>query len=73
MMKEPNYTIILEPDDGGWLAYIPAIPGCHAPGDSPDEALEELEIVFEMLFEEYAEEGRSLPPDVKVTVGAPKG
>ena len=65
-----NYTIVLEPDDSGWLAYIPAILGCHAPGDTPEEALEELKVVFEMILEEYAEEGRPMPTDIKVTVSA---
>ncbi len=72
-MDKINYTIIIEPDDDYWPAYVPAIPGCHAPGDTPDEALEELKIVFEMILEEYSEEGRTLPPDVGVTIGASKG
>lgn len=69
-MGHPNYTIIVEPDDEGWLAYMPAISGCHAPGDTPEEALHELNVVFEMILEEYEEEGKVLPPDVAVTVGA---
>ena len=72
-MKLHTYTIIMEPDDGGWLAYIPAISGCHAPGETAEEALQELKVVFQMILEEYAEEGRPLPPDVEVTVGASQG
>ena len=71
-MEKVNYTIIIEPDDDGWLAYRPAIPGCYAPGDTPDEALQELQIVFEMILEEYADEGRPLPPDIEVEVSAAK-
>jgi predicted RNase H-like HicB family nuclease len=71
-MAQPSYTIIVEPDDNGWLAYMPALPGCHAPGNTIDEALQELQVVFEMLLEEYAEEQTPLPPDVSVTVGAAK-
>ncbi|MGC9503852.1 type II toxin-antitoxin system HicB family antitoxin [Baaleninema sp.] len=39
-------TCIIRPDDNNTLvAYVPAIPGCHALGDSPEEARQELEDV----------------------------
>ena len=59
-----DYTIVIRPDDGTFVAYIPAIPGCHAMGASPDEARAELDGVFEMIAEEFAEEGKALPNDV---------
>ena len=70
-MRSPNYTIVLEPDEDGWLAYMPALPACYAPGDTAEEALRELQVVFEMVLEEFAEDGRPLPPDVAVTANAP--
>lgn len=64
-----EYTVVTKPDDNGtFVAYVPAIPGCHAVGKAPDEARAELANVFSMIVEEYAEEGRSLPPDVGVLV-----
>jgi hypothetical protein len=34
-----EYTIILRPDDNRtYVAYIPAIKGCHAWGETPEEA-----------------------------------
>lgn len=65
-MEQHHYTIVVEPDTTGWLAYVPALPGCHASGESPEEAIRELDIVFVMIQEEYEEEGRPLPPDVAV-------
>jgi predicted RNase H-like HicB family nuclease len=53
-------------DNGSYVAYVPAIPGCHAIGATPEEAQEELRNVFEMIREEYAERGESLPPDVEL-------
>ena len=65
MAKSPSdYTIVLRPDDGTFVAYIPAIPGCHAIGATAEEARHELEEVFVMIAEEYAEEGKPLPGDV---------
>ena len=57
-----NYTMVLRPDDNGtFIAYVPAIPGCHAWGRTPEEAQAELANVFEMIREEYEEEGKLLP------------
>ncbi len=69
-MKSLNdYKIIVRPDDNGtFVAYIPAIKGCHAWGENPQEACSELNHVFEMIREEYLEEGQSLPNDVELTL-----
>ncbi len=69
MPKLEDYTIVIRPDDNGtFVAYVPAIPGCHAWGKTSDEARDELSNVFDMIKEEYEAEGRSLPEDVKLTV-----
>lgn len=63
-----DYTIVIRPDDNGtFVAYIPAIEGCHAWGQTPDEARLELQHVFDMIAEEHAAVGRSLPEDIEVT------
>ncbi len=64
-----DYTIVLRPDTNGtFVAYIPAISGCHAWGKTAQEARQELENVFEMMVDEYREDGRSLPEDVALVV-----
>ena len=64
-----RYTLVIRPDDNGtFVAYLPAVPGCHAIGRTPDEAQAELVNVFEMIAEEYKEEGRTLPPDLPALV-----
>ena len=61
--------MVTRPDDNGtFVAYVPAIAGCHAVAKTPDEARAELANVFSMIVEEYEEEGRSLPPDVGVLI-----
>jgi predicted RNase H-like HicB family nuclease len=60
-----RYTMVVRPDDNGtFVAYLPAIVGCHAVGRTPAEAQAELAHVFDMIVEEYGEAGRALPPDV---------
>ncbi|MCZ7662230.1 MAG: type II toxin-antitoxin system HicB family antitoxin [Thermoleophilia bacterium] len=63
-----DYTVVIRPDDNGtFVAYVPAIDGCHAWGRTPDEARAELVNVFDMIAEEYREAGRRLPPDVQLS------
>jgi predicted RNase H-like HicB family nuclease len=53
-----DYTVVIRPDDNGtFVAYVPAIPGCHAWGSTPEDARAELAHVFDMIVEEYAEAG----------------
>ena len=56
-----TYTTVIRPDDNGtFVAYVPAIEGCHAWGQTPDEARSELANVFEMIAEEHARSGKPL-------------
>jgi predicted RNase H-like HicB family nuclease len=69
MSSLESYTVVLRPDDNGtFVAYVPAIEGCHAWGQTSEEARAELVNVFDMIRDEYAEEGRSLPNDVELAV-----
>ncbi len=64
-----DHTVVIRPDDNGtFVAYVPAIEGCHAWGRTPDEARAELAHVFEMIADEYEQSGRSLPSDVELTI-----
>jgi predicted RNase H-like HicB family nuclease len=65
MKRLYDYTVVLRPDDNGtFVAFVPAIPGCHAWGKTPEEAQTELLNVFDMIQKEYEEDGRMLPDDV---------
>jgi predicted RNase H-like HicB family nuclease len=69
MKSLEEYTTVIRPDDNGtFVAYVPAIPSCHAWGQTPDEARTELVNVFEMIQEEYALYGRSLPGNVDLVI-----
>ncbi|MEM7725666.1 MAG: type II toxin-antitoxin system HicB family antitoxin [Cyanobacteria bacterium P01_A01_bin.45] len=55
MKSLKDYTIVIRPDDNKtFVAYVPAIPGCHAWGETLDKARAELVNVFEMIQEEYS-------------------
>jgi predicted RNase H-like HicB family nuclease len=69
MKSLQDYTIVIRPDDNGtFVVYVPAIPECHAWGQTSDEARAGLSDVFDMIQAEYEEAGRALPHDVKLVV-----
>lgn len=69
MKSLTDYTIIVKPDNNNtFVAYVPAIKGCHAWGKNEEEAILELNNVFSMIQEEYLEEGKRLPNDVEIKV-----
>jgi predicted RNase H-like HicB family nuclease len=71
MVDLHSYTVVIKPDDNGtYVAYVPAIPGCHAIGRTSAEAQSALADVFTMIAEEYEEEKRQLPPDVPLKVAS---
>jgi predicted RNase H-like HicB family nuclease len=66
-----DYKIVLyRQDDQSWVAEIPSISGCYALMPSRQEALSELEAVFEMISQEYRERGQTLPKDTTEIVHA---
>jgi len=69
MKSLQDYTVVIRPDDNHtFVAYVPAIDGCHAWGGTSAAARAELDNVFAMILEEYQEMGRCLPQDVELVV-----
>jgi predicted RNase H-like HicB family nuclease len=47
-----NLKVMLEPsDEGGYTAYVPALPGCISEGDTRDEALANIREAIELYLE----------------------
>jgi antitoxin HicB len=52
MASDVEYAITVEPlceaDGGGWLATVPALPGCTGDGETREEALADVQkAIFE--------------------------
>ena len=48
--------VVFEPsDEGGYTAYVPALPGCVSEGDSLDEARENIREAIELYMEPLEE------------------
>lgn len=53
-------VVILEDETGGYVAFVPALPGCHTQGETLEELIanvkEAIELYLETLTEEEKEE-----------------
>jgi len=49
-------VVILEDETGGFVAFVPALPGCHTQGDSLDEVLRNVREAIELYLETLNDE-----------------
>jgi predicted RNase H-like HicB family nuclease len=58
--------VVLEPsDEGGYTAYVPALPGCISEGDTREEALANIREAIE-LYIEPVEDDVNYTPNAEV-------
>lgn len=75
-MEETGYHVVLEPDlEGGYVAVVPAFPGCYSQGESADEALFNAREAILLTIEDMRERGDRIPDPAgelvrRVAVGA---
>jgi predicted RNase H-like HicB family nuclease len=52
------YPVILEQeDDGGYVASVPALPGCVSQGDSRDEAIANIREAIRLYVDDCLDAG----------------
>jgi predicted RNase H-like HicB family nuclease len=57
-----RYTIILEKEaDGGFVATVPALPGCVSQGDTREEVLKNIREAAELYIEDCIASGDPIP------------
>ncbi len=57
-----SYTVILEQEaDGGFVASVPALPGCVTQGDSREEVLSNVREAIELYIEDCLDAGDPVP------------
>ena len=63
MPKTVAYTLTIEPhpDEGGYLAFFPALPGCHTWGATYEEAVRNAEEVLIGYIEALRKNGETIP------------
>ena len=48
-------------DDEKWIVEVPELPGCMADGETPQEALSNVEVIINEWIETAREIGRDIP------------
>jgi predicted RNase H-like HicB family nuclease len=49
-------VVILEDESGGYVAFVPALPGCHTQGDTLQELMDNVREAVELYLETLTEE-----------------
>jgi predicted RNase H-like HicB family nuclease len=59
-----RYTVILEREaDGGYVATVPALPGCVSQGDTRDEVMRNIREAADLYIEDCIAVGGPVPPE----------
>jgi predicted RNase H-like HicB family nuclease len=59
-----RYTVVLEAEpDGGYVASVPALPGCVSQGGSRAEALANIQEAIELYIEDCRAAGDPVPTE----------
>ncbi|HJR05893.1 MAG TPA: type II toxin-antitoxin system HicB family antitoxin [Pyrinomonadaceae bacterium] len=62
-MTTYQFTVVIEPDEEGFHAYAPALPGCHSWGATVDEARANIVEAMELHIESLREDGEPIPTE----------
>jgi len=49
-------VVIVEDESGGYVAFVPALPGCHTQGDTLQELMDNVKEAVELYLETLSEE-----------------
>ena len=60
-MKDYHINLFYSDEDGGYIADIPDLAMCSAFGNTPEEALKEVEQAKKLWLETAKNEGRPIP------------
>ena len=59
-----RFTVVLEQEpDEGFVASVPALPGCVSQGDTREDALRNIREAIELYLEDCRESGDPIPSE----------
>ena len=64
-MKKDHFTVLIEPDEDAFHAFVPSLPGCHTFGMTVDEARANILEAMELHLEGMLEDGKTIPADTR--------
>ena len=60
-MKVYQFTVVIEPDEDAFHAYVPALPGCHTFGATVEQAEVNIRKAIALHIESMRENNEPLP------------
>jgi antitoxin HicB len=64
-MNRLRYTVTIKPlepaDGGGYVAFVPDLPGCMSDGETPEEALANIRDAILVWMEAARDVGHEIP------------
>lgn len=63
-MKSYTYRVILEPDEGGYHAYVPALRGCHTWGKTIIAAQKNIREAMTLYLECMEDKRERIPKEL---------
>lgn len=67
------YTVVIEPDEDAYHAYVPVLPGCHTFGATVDEALRHIQEAIALYIDGLVANDQPVPvePDTLLVTRVP--
>ncbi len=63
---EYSYTVLFEPEEGGYVAFCPALPGLVTEGDTYEQTRARVKEAIEGYLESLQKDGQPIPADKKL-------
>jgi len=64
-----NYTVIFEPaEEGGFIVYVPSLPGCNTQGETLDEAYKMAQDAIYGYIKILQEMKKEIPREIKESI-----
>ncbi len=60
-MHRYSFHVFWSEEDESYIAIVPGIEGVSAWGDTPEEAIREVQVALELAIESYEDSGWELP------------
>ena len=68
-MAEYSYTVLFEPaEEGGYVAFCPALPGLVTEGDTMEEVRARVKEAIEAYLESLRKDGQPIPADKHIAL-----
>lgn len=70
LSKTFTFSVIYEEaPEGGYVAYVPSLPGCHTQGETIEEAEENIKEAIEIYLESLEAHNEKFPKERRILQG----